>query len=81
MNTNLQYSLAQDHTQHLHRQAANARRASAIRSERHMTFTATVRAAWLRTLRVRTNLAAVGGLASPTPLAGDSTAAAHRLRW
>ncbi len=81
MNSNLQYSRAQDHTQHLHRQAANARRASSIRSERHMTFTATVRAAWLRTLRLRTNLSGVGAVTSPTPLAGDSTTAAHRFRW
>jgi hypothetical protein len=59
MNSNLQYSLAQGHTQHLYRQAANAQRVSAIRSDRHMTFTARLRAARLRTLRLRTHLAGV----------------------
>jgi hypothetical protein len=81
MNTNLQYSLAQDHTAHLHRQAANARRASAIRGERQTTFTAAVRSAWSRTSRLRTSLAHVGAVAPSAPLAGDSVTAAHRLRW
>ena len=78
MNSNLQYSLAQDHTQQLYRQGANAQRVSAIRSERQTNFQAAFRAACLR---LRANLVHASTVASPTPLAGDSASATHRLRW
>jgi hypothetical protein len=81
MNTNLQYSMAQVHTQQLYRQAANARRAAAVRTEHQTNFKATVRAAWLRAMRLRADLVRAGTIASPTPLAGDSATSAHRLRW
>lgn len=60
MNTSLQIALAKDHQQTMRSQAAASQRASAFRNDRARAATPTIRAGWLRSLKLRTSLVRTG---------------------
>ena len=81
MNTNLHIALANEHQRELRRQAGSAERASGSRSPWVSSITCSVRAVWVRSRRLGSDLARLGALPVPAPLAGDSRASAPHVRW